>query len=103
MIRKNNIKMLLFQDTPPLCLQTELVTYHLQGWLLHPLFLAFINLQYIRLTVKTMMMKVLYETKSKHDGFTIFCSSETFIAKEDKDIRLVQQQTKHLCKCKYVE
>ena len=30
------------------------------------------------------------------------CMSDTFIAKENKDIRLVQQQTKHLCKCKYV-
>ena len=30
-----------------------------------------------------------------------FCISDTFIAKENKDIRLVQQQTKHLCKCKY--
>ena len=33
----------------------------------------------------------------------VFCISDTFIAKENKDIRLVQQQTKHLCKCKYVE
>ena len=31
------------------------------------------------------------------------CISDTFIAKENKDIKLVQQQTKHLCKCKYVE
>ena len=42
----------------------------------------------------------------KHDCFIIyvcvFCISDTFIAKENKDIRLVQQQTKHLCKCKYV-
>ena len=34
--------------------------------------------------------------------FSYFCISDTFIAKENKDIRLVQQQTKHLCKCKYV-
>ena len=39
---------------------------------------------------------------AQNDPKCIFCISDTFIAKETKDIRLVQQQTEHLCKCKYV-
>ena len=45
-------------------------------------------------------IKKRIRTKTIQEG--TIPSSETFIAKEDKDIRLVQQQIKQLCKCKYV-
>ena len=49
-----------------------------------------------------LMMRQQFVADLEAEVWSIFCISDTFVAKENKDIRLVQQQTKHLRKCKYV-